>query len=87
MVYNQSMLEREGLPDIYDLWTSGNWTWEEAEKLATAVTRDTDGDGSIDQYGIAWRRIDYGLYINNAQFIKKGTDGKYRDGWADEEAV
>ncbi len=87
MVYNQSMLEREGLPDIYDLWTSGNWTWEEAEKLATAVTRDTDGDGSIDQYGIAWRRIDYGLYINNAQFIKKGTDGKYRYGWADEEAV
>lgn len=87
MVYNQSMLEREGLTDIYDLWTSGDWTWEEAEKLAIAVTRDTTGDGSINQWGMAWRRIDYGLYINDAQFIKQDEDGTYRYGWADEEAI
>jgi len=87
LVYNQSMLEREGLPDIYELWKAGKWTWEEAEKLAKAVTRDTNGDGSIDQWGIANRRLDYGLYINNAQFVKKDPDGKYRYGWADEEAV
>lgn len=87
MVYNQSMLERAGLPDIYDLWKAGKWTWEEAEKLAIAVTRDTTGDGNVDQWGIAWRRIDYALHINNAQFIKKDADGRYRYGWADEEAI
>ncbi len=87
MVYNKSMLEREGLPDIYELWKAGNWTWEEAEKIARAVTRDTDGDGEIDQFGIAWRRIDYGIYMNNARFIKKDDNGRYRYGWADEEAI
>ena len=28
-----------------------NWTWEEFEKIAKAVTRDTDGDGVVDQWG------------------------------------
>jgi len=87
MAYNQSMLERLGLPDIYDLWKSGNWTWEQAEKYAIAATKDTDGDGNIDQWGITYRRADYGIYINNAQAIKKGADGKYRYGLADEESI
>lgn len=87
LVYNRSLLEREGQPDIYDLWTSGNWTWEEAEKIIQNVTRDTDGDGEIDQWGIAWRRIDYAIYMNNAQFVKKDADGKYRYGWADDDAI
>ncbi len=87
MVYNESMLAREGLPDIYDLWKAGKWTWEEAEKLVVAVTRDTDGDGVVNQWGIAYRRIDYALYINNAQYIKIDADGRYRYGWADEEAI
>lgn len=87
MVYNQTMLEREGLPDIYDLWKSGNWTWEEAEKLMLEVTRDTDGDGEIDQWGLAFRRLGYGIHINNAQFVKKDESGNYRYGFADEEAI
>lgn len=49
--YNKTMLEREGQPDPFELWKAGNWTWEEFEKIAKAVTRDTDGDGVIDQWG------------------------------------
>ena len=45
------MLEREGQPDPYELWKNGEWTWEAFEKIAKAVTRDTDGDGIIDQWG------------------------------------
>ena len=87
MVYNKSMLEREGQPDIYDLWKNGVWTWEDAEQIAINVTRDTNGDGEIDQWGFAWRRIDYAIYMNNARFIKIEPDGRYRYGWADEEAI
>ncbi len=87
MVYNQSMLEREGLPDIYDLWKEDKWTWEEAEKLMQAVTRDRSGDGEIDQWGLAFRRLGYGIHINNAQFVKKNESGHYRYGLADEESV
>lgn len=49
--YNKTMLEREGQPDPFQLWKEGNWTWEEFEKIAKAVTRDTDGDGVVDQWG------------------------------------
>jgi ABC-type glycerol-3-phosphate transport system substrate-binding protein len=49
--YNKTMLEREGQPDPYQLWLEGNWTWEQFEKIAKAVTRDTDGDGVVDQWG------------------------------------
>ena len=49
--YNKTLLEREGQPDPYQLWKEGRWTWEEFEKIAKAVTRDTDGDGVIDQWG------------------------------------
>jgi len=49
--YNKTMLEREGQPDPYELWKNGEWTYEAFEKIAKAVTRDTDGDGVIDQWG------------------------------------
>ena len=87
MVYNESMLEREGLPDIYDLWRADNWTWDQAEEMIIDVTRDLDGDGEIDQWGIAYRRLGYAIHINNAQFVNKDESGRYRYGFADENAV
>lgn len=49
--YNKSMLEREGQPDPWELWQNGEWTYDAFEKIAIAVTRDTDGDDTIDQWG------------------------------------
>lgn len=51
--YNKSLLEREGQPDPYELFLKGEWTYEAWEKIAQAVTRDTDGDGEIDQWGMS----------------------------------
>ena len=77
----KSMLEREGLPDIYDLWIADNWTWDQAEEMIIDVTCDLDGDGEIDQWGIAYRRLGYAIHINNAQFVKKDESGRYRYGF------
>ncbi|ARQ70943.1 ABC transporter substrate-binding protein [Streptomyces marincola] len=30
------------------------WTWGEFEEVAARLTRDTDGDGDTDTYGVAW---------------------------------
>ena len=49
--YNKSMLKREGQPDPWDLWLNGEWTYEAFEKIAVAVTRDTDGGDAIEQWG------------------------------------
>jgi len=51
--YNKELFEDEGLDDPYDLFVEGEWTWEKAGELARQLTRDTDGDGEVDQWGIS----------------------------------
>ena len=43
---NKTLLNKEGLtiPDE-------DWTWEELYEICAAVTKDTDGDGKLDQFG------------------------------------
>lgn len=47
MFINKTLLQQEGIsiPD-YD------WTWDEFYAICEAVTKDTDGDGIIDQFGV-----------------------------------
>lgn len=52
MVWNKDLFEREGFPSLYDLIDEGEWTWEKLEEIAIKATRDTDGDGQVDQWGV-----------------------------------
>lgn len=45
--YNQSLFEQAGIP----LPKTG-WNWEDFLAAAQALTQDTNGDGTIDQYGV-----------------------------------
>lgn len=64
MFVNKTLLQKEGIsvPD-------SNWTWEELYSICERVTRDTDGDGSIDQFGT----YNYGwmdaVYTNGASIF------------------
>ena len=49
--FNKSLLEREGQENVYDLQREGKWTWDKMLEMAKAVTKDLDGDGTIDQWG------------------------------------
>ncbi len=66
LIYNRTMLEEEGLPDPHDLWDAGEWTWDVFRDMCQQVTRDTSGDGEIDQYGLnmpygySWAASNYG---------------------------
>lgn len=46
LYYNKKMFEENdvALPD-------GSWTWEDFDKAASALTKDTNGDGKADQFG------------------------------------
>ena len=46
VVYNKDMFDRAGLPTPAD-----DWTWDDFLERAKQLTRDSDGDGSIDQWG------------------------------------
>ena len=53
MFVNKTLLEAEGIPV-----PENDWTWDDFYEICAQVTRDTDGDGTIDQfgsYGYTWR--------------------------------
>ena len=53
--YNKQLLEACGCEDPDELWEKGEWTWDKFREMCKKITQDTDGDGSIDQYGFcAW---------------------------------
>ncbi len=62
--YNKSLLEREGLPDPYKLYKANKWTWDQADEIVRKATKDTNGDGEIDQFGIG-RVRPYALTVAN----------------------
>lgn len=70
MFVNKTLLEQEGIsvPD-------NDWTWDDFYRICAQVTRDTDGDGTIDQfgsYGYSWRDA---LISNGAALFS--NDGLY----------
>jgi multiple sugar transport system substrate-binding protein len=72
LYWNKSMFAREGLPNLYDLFFNHEWTWDKMLEFAKKLTKDTDGDGIIDQWGIggAAQRLERALVIsNNAHYI------------------
>ena len=69
--YNRTMILKAGLKDP---WADGkgDWTLDDLIELARKVTQDTDRDGKIDQWGIAWS---YTHPSHVAQFVwTKGGD-------------
>jgi multiple sugar transport system substrate-binding protein len=45
--YNRDLFEGAGVP-----LPAGDWSWEDFVAAARALTRDLDGDGMVDQYGL-----------------------------------
>ena len=48
LFYNKAMFAEAGVPEPTD-----GWTWQQFVDAATALTKDTDADGTPDQYGFA----------------------------------
>ena len=47
MIFNKVVHKNFGLEDLYDIVTSGRWTFDKAIEMISAVTGDLDGDGRI----------------------------------------
>ena len=48
VAFNKDLFDRAGVP-----YPADDWTWEDFLQAARRLTRDSDGDGSIDQWGSA----------------------------------
>lgn len=51
--YNKTLVKKLGLEDPYELQQKGEWTWDKMREIAKKATRDTNGDGKTDVFGIA----------------------------------
>lgn len=51
--YNKTMLQQAGAEDPYELYKAGEWDWDAMGRIAKQVTKDLDGDGALDQWGMA----------------------------------
>lgn len=75
MFVNKTLLAKEGIP-IPD----NNWTWQDFLQICRAVTRDTDGDGRLDQFGVydyTWRKA---ALTNDVQiFAEDGKSATFTD--------
>lgn len=49
--YNRTLFDAAGLPYPHE-----GWTWSEFRAAARSLTRDSDGDGTVDQWGFGWPR-------------------------------
>jgi len=79
--YNKSIMEREGIPDIQELADRGEWNWQTFADIAKSTTRDIDGDGVIDQWGVGADNVtNFCIAImrsNLASMIARTDSGEY----------
>ncbi len=52
--YNPEIAAREGITDLFALYQNGQWTWDRLIDVGVKATRDFNGDGIVDQWGIVY---------------------------------
>ncbi|WP_229711313.1 ABC transporter substrate-binding protein [Pectinatus frisingensis] len=75
MFVNKTLLEHEGIPI-----PNNNWTWQDFLDICRAVTKDTNNDGQIDQFGCYDYTWQQAAISNNLQLFKEdGTFSHFAD--------
>lgn len=77
---NKTILTREGIA-----LPKEDWTWEDFYEICKAVTKDTDGNGTPDQFGVVGYTWQDAFHSNGVQlFDGKGTECRLTDEGAKE---
>lgn len=77
VMYNKTIFEEEVMETPVELYDKGEWTYDKFLDYMEYFTRDTDGDGEIDQWGLGPRfvRPNFGFANDGMQVYEVG-DGK-----------
>ncbi len=77
MLYNEDILNANGITGIEDKVRAGEWTWDYFLECAKACTKDVDGDGQFDTWGISTGYTAYGEeVVTGGGKIVDWVDGK-----------
>lgn len=67
LIYNKTLFENAGIA-----YPNDNWTWLDFLEAAEKLTKDTDNDGRIDQYGVSFGSIlFYFVRANGGSFFNE----------------
>lgn len=86
--FNKAIFQRDGLENPYDLVKSDKWTWDKLVEIATKATKDTNGDGKADQWGLTGRFVDKDvMYSYGGEVIKQDANGNFKFTMNDPKAI
>lgn len=75
MFVNKTLLEKENIDIPFN-----NWSWDEFYEICKKVTKDTDGDGQVDQFGCYDYTWGDAIYSNGISlFNEEGTESYFGD--------
>lgn len=77
ITYNKTIFEEEGLETPVELFNKGEWTYAKFLEYMAYFTRDTDGDGEIDQWGLGprYKNQNFG-FANDGYIVKEVANGE-----------
>ena len=70
LYFNKSMFERYDVKSPLDYFNEGTWNWDNFQKCLKAMTRDLDGDGTSDTYGM--NNDSWGAMVNPNRMDEQG---------------
>jgi len=74
--FNKRIFDEAGLTYPNELMKTKEWTWDKMREYAKALTKDTDNDGVIDQWGLAGMDLDLSMVYSNGGTMASYADGK-----------
>lgn len=88
LIFNATIFQEEALETPVELFDKGQWTYDKFLEYMAYFTRDMDGDGEIDQWGLG-PRFDRKNFAsaNDAFIVYEVGDGKLAVGIDSEEVV
>lgn len=77
IIYNKTIFEEEGLETPAELFDAGEWNYAKFLEYMAYFTRDTDGDGAIDQWGLGprFKRQNFG-FSNDGYVVYEVGNGE-----------
>ncbi|MCA0754984.1 extracellular solute-binding protein [Paenibacillus sp. N4] len=87
MHYNRDLFKKLGLPDLQELYASGEWNWEKFIEIAKLATKDTDNDGKTDVYGYSGWALDAVKHFAAANGVKLADEEAGKEGISDPRTI
>lgn len=85
VAYYEPLFKDNALETPGELYAKGEWTWDKFIEYCDLLTADTDGDGTIDQWGLGPRyKLQNFAYASGIVGIQEVGNGFLQSNWEDE---